>query len=853
MSEDVRFASPVADSKILDAALAWQMAGCSVIPIAANGTKRPMIKWEDSIYQAAGPDTVYEWFTNWPNAGIGLVCGAVSGDLEMLELEGRATTSEHLDAVVAKASELGIYWLWDLLTQQGYAEWTPSGGIHLIYRISDSQVPGNTKIAADESRLCLAETRGQGGYVVVAPSGGTVHQSGDSWSVAAGEIGTIPTVTWADRCLLVQAVKEALDKTPPAPVFERKLISSPRPAGTLPPGEDYAAQVSWHDILAPLGWRIVREVGTETLWLHPDSASGSEWSASTGYKGSDNLYVWSTSTIFKAEEPYTKFAAYTLINHGGNFSAATKDLSAKGYGSPLEPKSQSSGDRFLLDSVQADRGQSEGLGQQIQALPHTAASDTPSPVTWRKDFPAPRLTVDEFLAEDFTLHGAGNLYAQAFENAFKYCESDWWFWTGKIWKRDKRSRFEEAAKSIIDIGRIAARQATVAEEPYAKALTTHINKMANAQSPAIPKWARSDQRISIEFSDFDAQAHLVALDNGCFNLHTMTLEDHNPATLVTRQMPIVYDKDALCPQWETFLAQAIPDPEIRDYLQRAMGHTLLGDAEQRALFLLHGPSGTGKSQFIRMMELLFGDFAETATPATFNSSSKTTTLTNDLNDLRGKRFVSLSELDEGEVLNESLVKRLTGGDTAKSRGLWQENAKWRVQFTLWLATNNLPKLNSDDNAIWRRVKPILFGHVAEEKGEEILRLADKVFAQEASGVFNWLLAGVEAYRLRGLADLDQIKQAVTDYRKEVDVVEQFMASATEDSLVVAAEGTEIQSSRLYTIYTSWCQRNQIKGVLAQRRFSQRIARMGYESRRTSAAIFWIGIGGGSHGLLGSFP
>lgn len=836
---------------LMQAALTWHGAGCSVIPIASNGTKRPMIKWEDYIHDRPTQEEVETWFTKWPNAGIGLVCGAVSGNLEMLELEGRATSSEHLDAIVEATCDAGIYWLWQLLTEDGYAEWTPSGGIHLIYRVADGTIPGNTKIAADEERLCLSETRGRGGYVVVAPTGGTVHYTEEPWTVAAGEIGKIPVISWDDRCLLHAAVKKALDKAPPPPVFERKPIVSTRMAGQLRPGDDFNARTAWHEILGPLGWKEVKQLGTETLWLHPNSASGADHSASTGYQGNDNLYVWSTSTLFEAEKPYSKFAAYTLINHGGDFSAATKDLSAKGFGTPLERSSPPSGNRLLLETSETVEVPSAPAAPAGQAAADTEAGNPSAKVKWTRDFPCPNLTVDGFLEEDFTLHGAGNLFAKAYENAFKYCESDWWFWTGKVWKRDKRSRFEEAAKVIIDIGRAAAKEATLHDHDDAKALSTHVRKLANAQTPSIPRWARSDQRISMVYEDFDAQAHLVALDNGCFNLDTMTLEDHDPRNLVTRAMPVTFDKDATAPQWEAFLAQAVPDAEIRDYLQRAMGHTILGDAEQRALFLLHGPSGTGKSQFIRMMELLFGDFAETATPATFNGTSKTATLTNDLNDLKGKRFVSLSELDEGEILNESLVKRLTGGDTAKSRGLWQENSKWRVQFTLWLATNNLPRLNSDDNAIWRRVKPIHFPHVAEDNGGEVLRLAEKIFASESAGILNWVLAGVEAYRMHGLTDPQTVKDAVAAYRKEVDVVEQFMSQALEEGSLVAAEGAEIQSQRLHGIFLDWCVKNNVKAQFTNRRFSIRLERMGYQKKRTAQAIFWTGIDTGNQGLLGT--
>lgn len=655
---------------------------------------------------------------------------------------------------------------------------------------------------------------------------------------------------WSGPVYELSELLEALEAATPPPPAPTKLEIKQTTVDGVRPGDDFNQKMDWQSLLLPLGWQWVYKRGDKWHLRRPGKTSGTSATLSdiTG-----NLYVFSEECHpLQSFQHYSKFHFYALTEHGGNHSAAAKALGAKGFGSPLERTAPSAA-HLLLDSAQAMETSPTDLGTPGQAVPHTEAGHPSTPVGWREDFPAPQLTPQDFLDEEFTLQGAGNLFAKGYENAFKYCEDTkkWWFWSGKVWRLDGRARHEQATKELINVGRRAANAANLSGEDYGKPLTRHINKMANAQAPNVHRWARSDQRIGIDCEQLDAIGHMVTVGNGILDLESHTLMPHDPQMLLTRQIPVTYDKDALAPKWEMFLAQALPDPEIRAYLQKAIGHTMLGNAEQRALFLLHGPSGTGKSQFIRVMELLFGDFAETATAATFNASSKTATLTNDLNDLRGKRFVSLSELDEGEVLNESLVKRLTGGDTAKSRGLWQENSKWRVEFSMWLATNNLPRLNSDDNAIWRRVKPIEFGQVAAANGGEILRLAEKIFAEEASGILNWVLEGVRMYQQDGLADLDQITEAVNAYRREVDVVEQFIAQASDDKQIAVGEGQEIASSRLYAIFTEWCHANGMRNVFGTRRFAQRMERMGFEKKKTMAANVWVGIGTGNMGLLGT--
>src|SRR5688572_9835421 len=227
---------------------------------------------------------INQWI-NSPGFGIGIVCGAISGNLEMLELEGRACSGDVLDQIIEACGEDATFLQ---LLQNGYCEWTPSGGLHFLYRIADHEAPGNTKVArrpATEEEIAadmaatglpiekinkvkvLAETRGEGGYVVVAPSCGTVHATGDSWSVGAGQIGVIPTITWEQRQTLVAAMYDVLDEMPepvaPAP--------RPSPASLLPnrdnrPGDDYNNRVQWIEILGPHGWTVDHVQGHTTYW-----------------------------------------------------------------------------------------------------------------------------------------------------------------------------------------------------------------------------------------------------------------------------------------------------------------------------------------------------------------------------------------------------------------------------------------------------------------------------------------------------------------------------------------------------------------------------------------------------------
>ena len=131
-------------SDILLRALELANEGISVVPVATDGSKRPGVStWKEYQERRPRTDELMTWFSD--AQGVGVICGAISGNLEMIELEGRAVAEKlHIELKdLAIASGLGDVWQ---RLNDGYVEMTPSGGLHWLYRI-DGVVPGNTKLA----------------------------------------------------------------------------------------------------------------------------------------------------------------------------------------------------------------------------------------------------------------------------------------------------------------------------------------------------------------------------------------------------------------------------------------------------------------------------------------------------------------------------------------------------------------------------------------------------------------------------------------------------------------------------------------------------------------------------------
>jgi len=327
-------------AEVLQAALDFHSAGVCVVPASEDGSKRPIGTWKQ--YQVSKPslEQIHDWFGG--NAiGIGIITGAVSGNLEMLEMEGRGVTSGLLEEARNLAINSGLEELWEIVTH-GYLEMTPSGGIHMLYRIADEPVPGNTKLARRPGENgtveVLAETRGEGGFVVTAPSSGTTHPSSRPWVKVAGSPAMIPMLSMEERNSL-HTLFQALDAMPVQESIAKTI--TPSESSGEKPGDDFNTRTSWKEILEPVGWKQLFTSHGVTYWRRPGKSQGV--SASTGRNDSDNLFVFTTSTTFEAEKPYSKFAAYAHIHHRGDFSAAARQLRSEGFGSAnfLEPKKPS--------------------------------------------------------------------------------------------------------------------------------------------------------------------------------------------------------------------------------------------------------------------------------------------------------------------------------------------------------------------------------------------------------------------------------------------------------------------------------------------------------------------------------
>jgi hypothetical protein len=302
---------------VLQAALDAMAAGISVMPPTQDGQKRPDGNWKHAQSTRADESRILDWYRPG-RTGVGWVPGAVSGNLEVLDFDDRSIWAEFQKL----CCDAGLGQLLDRMVA-GYFEHSPNGA-HLIYRCPT--IDTNRKLAQRPDKKAVIETRGEGGYIIVAPSHGSVHPLRGSYVLQSGGVATIATISPEERRALFD-VARIFDECP--------RVSEVRPpqaaiSAAGRPGDDFNARATWEQILEPHGWvKVFSRLGASS-WRRPGKDHGV--SATTNYADSGFLYVFSTSTPFEPERGYSKFSARALLEYAGDFSAAAHALSLEGYG-----------------------------------------------------------------------------------------------------------------------------------------------------------------------------------------------------------------------------------------------------------------------------------------------------------------------------------------------------------------------------------------------------------------------------------------------------------------------------------------------------------------------------------------
>lgn len=286
--------------------------------IAINENKQAIFPWKRFQTEKITEAELEKQLSDPRAKGIAIICGAISGGLEVIDIDTKYQTYELWEAIKQRIPQ-PIY-------NRLHIVRTKSGGYHLYYRCE--VVEGNQKLAdrpasAEEIKsnphlksLTIIETRGEAGYVVAPPSKG--------YEILQEGINVITIEEREELLTIMRSFNEVIVEE----IIEAHHRPSPKEYG-LSPFDDFNKRCDFVELMERNGWKKVKNGGSRIFFLRPNGTS--EHSGS--YNTEMGLFsVFSTNTPFQVQKGYSPSAVFTILECGGNYKKAALSLLDQGYG-----------------------------------------------------------------------------------------------------------------------------------------------------------------------------------------------------------------------------------------------------------------------------------------------------------------------------------------------------------------------------------------------------------------------------------------------------------------------------------------------------------------------------------------
>lgn len=349
----------------------------------------------------------------------------------------------------------------------------------------------------------------------------------------------------------------------------------------------------------------------------------------------------------------------------------------------------------------------------------------------------------------------------------------------------------------------AERRMKIARQAFSHAVKTQ----SAGRLHAMLDLSKSNPSIAVKHDELDANPWLLNVANGTVDLRTAELRPHNRSDLITKLAPVAFDTTATCPTWDTFLHSAqAGNEEMLSFLRRSRGYMLTGRTTEHALFFFFGPSGTGKSTYFVTLHELLGDYAARA-PRGLLSLAKGERHSTGLTMLHGSRFVSCGEVQENEVLDEALIKDVTGGEAITARRMREDDWTFVPTHKLVIPGNHKPIIKNFDDAMRRRLRLVPWtvkpAHADKTLPDQLRAELPGILADAVRGCLEW--------QRDGLGEPLAVRDATDEFQEESDLLAEFFRLH-----VTFEPEARIPRKQLRVAYESYCEENGMRPVGAKK-------------------------------------
>lgn len=778
---------------VIEAALKYVGAGFSVIPIKTDGSKQPPpLSWKPWQSRRPSPYEISQNFRG--KLGIAILGGRVSGSLEIVDFD----RAELIDPWIRLVSEK----MPDLVPRLPRVR-TPKGGAHFYYRCS--KIEGNQKLAQEPPSVdadgnpkpnTLIETRGEGGYVLAPPSPAACHPRNLPYEHAGGPpILETPEITPEERDWLLNCARSFNSWTPT--VVDRGPAGSVSAGDRTLPGNDFNDRARWSEILEPAGWKLVQVQGDISHWRRPGK-TGSGSSATVGYCG-DCIHVFSPNAHpFEAGGTYTKFAAYTLIHHAGDFSRAASALEAMGYG-----------DRAAADREVEEFGRiSEPPKKEKELAAFTPQTDYKKKKEKSEGGADRYFDGRTFFPERLALEICG-------EKRFIATPiGDDGFGTRIYVYRD--GAFRPGGESVI-----------VDEAYRLLGDRTNDNRVTD-----VVKNVRISKKVDYKHLNVSAK-DIINVQNGMLNWKTGKLAPHDPKYLSTIQIGTPYEPDVRSEQLDRFLEMILAPDEI-PVVDEFLGYLLIPDTSFNRCLVVIGEGGNGKSTLLDLMMGFLGEENISHYSLQHISEEKFSVA-----GLFGSLANFYDELQTKQIHDTATFKIITGGSPLKAEDKGKAPFSFRPFCRLVFSANEMPRSDDRSQAYFDRFIFIKLPNRIRGTRTEVRKYAEVLLEtpEVRPALLNRGISGLRRLMERGrFSSSPSSLEAIEEYRRECNSAYDFIREyCTFDDPT-----GWISKQDLYGRYKAWCG-DSTRKAMASRGFAKSLETMNVRSVRHGEARGWGGI------------